>query len=95
MCIMHVLSCIFWANGNDVPNCHNKLSLSLSLIMQIVVCNDKIMRTSQHINSLELCPLYLQLTSTITCIAMCQKYFTYFNCFVDVRVPRIAILIAI
>jgi len=28
---MHVLSCIFWANDNDLPNCLNKLSLSLSL----------------------------------------------------------------
>ena len=27
---MHVLSCIFWANVHDLPNCFNKLSLSLS-----------------------------------------------------------------
>ena len=27
---MHVLSYIFWANVHDLPNCFNKLSLSLS-----------------------------------------------------------------
>ena len=30
MCYLNVLVCIVWPNGNDVSNCLNKLSLSLS-----------------------------------------------------------------
>ena len=33
MCFMHVLSCIVLANGNDLSNYLNTLSLSLSIIV--------------------------------------------------------------
>ena len=51
---MYVLPCMFWANGNDLPNCLYKLSLSLSYssrLRYIQGFKDKITLTTNRVTT--------------------------------------------